>query len=283
MTARPGLQDYRQRQREETRLHVLAPLFIAALDGVKTPEQILLEREQAELLDRMIDRLKPPRMGLAVRYYYGIRCEPRSLEQVAVKFGVTRERIRQILNKACRILRRWILQKENPNWLRQLEDRERDRQRALDAASAARHAVRWSWLQEADRIATEARRVAEEAEQAKRRAQQARREYDYLYIEAHRVNALWPQELERRAELRRHELLMAEQRLHNNQRFEVEYAKKVKLEARLERVAKRNTERNPELASRAARLRWAEDDWLLWGVREQERRKRRRVVLVRSE
>jgi Sigma-70, region 4 len=115
------LMDHYQRKRQQEKLD--PQLFVATLEGVKTPEQILLEQEQAQHLERLIDRLQP-RTGLALRLHYGIRCEPMTYEQVSQVFGVTRGRIRQITAKGERILRRWMLREENPRRWREVEARE---------------------------------------------------------------------------------------------------------------------------------------------------------------
>jgi hypothetical protein len=151
--------DHLQRKRQLERLDDgAASLFIATLEGVKTPEQILLEKEQSQQIERLIDRL-PPRCGLAMRMRYGIQCEPMTLEQVAERFGVTRERIRQITAKGERLIRRWVLLEENPRRLREAEKREAEEQRAKNRANDER----WRREVEARQGEAEAAQAAYEA------------------------------------------------------------------------------------------------------------------------
>ena len=86
-----------------TILEVRVPpdLYIATLEGVKTPEQELMERERWQGLGLHIDTL-PARYARAVRLSYGIGCEPHTLEQIGDQFNVCRERARQIIAKGER-------------------------------------------------------------------------------------------------------------------------------------------------------------------------------------
>jgi len=189
--------DYYMRKYE--REHLPPPdLYIATLEGVKTPEQELLERERYKTLDRYIDDL-PPRKGLAIRLIYGIRCEPHTLEQAGDIFGVSRERIRQLVAEGERLLRYKILRKENPKrWheLRTAEQAKADaKQRQLNEEYAAARSAREA--QEArEREAWEAA-VRKAAAQLYARQQATR--YDIEYQEAHALNDQWDSELKRRA------------------------------------------------------------------------------------
>jgi hypothetical protein len=266
--------DYRQRQRENANVAKSAGLFVAALDGVKTPEQILLEREQAERLDRLIDQLKPPRLGLAVRYYYGIRCEPMTLERVADKFGVTKERVRQILHKAIRTLRHWILKADDPKVFR--EEREREREKAESRANTLRlEALRdteyeknahQEWEQTEEQRALRAKQLREmlaeqEAKQRARDKRLAEATFDYAYYEAHRLNALWERELERREDAGRLQVKRDEWRQQEERRFKKTATKEQKRLMKLEAKWKRRALK----AGKKARKLKSERDWLLVG------------------
>jgi hypothetical protein len=82
------------------------------LDHVLDPEADLFSKQLRQLLDRLINRLRP-REGLAIRYRYGIHSEPMKLHEIADRYGVTKERVRQIILKGLRQLRR-LLRREFP-------------------------------------------------------------------------------------------------------------------------------------------------------------------------
>lgn len=162
MTSPSARIDHLQRKRQLEKLDDGAvTLFIATLEGVKTPEQILLEKEQSQRLQQLIDRLQP-RTARVLRMKYGFGCEPMTLEQVAERFGVTRERIRQITAKGERLLRRWIWLEENPRRLREAEKREAEEQRARNRANDER----WRRDLELHQGEAEAARTARDIEQA---------------------------------------------------------------------------------------------------------------------
>lgn len=279
MTQTPSaMLDYRQRQRENANVAKSAGLFVAALDGVKTPEQILLEREQAERLDRLIDQLKPPRLGLAVRYYYGIRCEPMTLEQVGDKFGVTKERVRQILHKAIRTLRHWMLKADDRKRYLENLDREiaerRANERRLEAnreqEKVLAEQARLAWEEQnitAEERALRAKQLREmlaeqEAEQIVQAKRRAEREFDWAYVEAHRLNALWERELERREDAGRLQVKRDERRMQEERRFKKETA--TKEQKRLLRLEEKWKRRALKAAKKARKLK-SERDWLLVG------------------
>lgn len=252
MSSASAMKDHYQRRRQQEALD--PPLFIATLEGVKTPEQVLLEKEQSRRLERLIDELKPPRLGLAVRYRYGIGCEPMTLDEVGAKFNVTKERVRQIIAKGERILRRRMLQEENPKLLREMTEREEQEQRARGRVNAenrrleqevnrARHE---EWLA-AHGFELEQQREASRAafwtEYKRQQAELAKRDYDEAYREARIVNAKWDDELRRRENEKRLQAALAEQRRQDEKRFRVEQAKKQRLEARLEAKARLSVER----------------------------------------
>jgi RNA polymerase primary sigma factor len=72
------------------------------------PYEHLEEKTFTHLLDSLVGRLQP-REAAILRYRFGLDGGPeRTLEEVGEKFGVTRERIRQLQNLALRKLRRMI-------------------------------------------------------------------------------------------------------------------------------------------------------------------------------
>jgi len=188
--------DYYMRKYE--REHLPPPdLYIATLEGVKTPEQELLERERYKTLDHTIDDL-PPRVALAVRLVYGIRCEPHTLEQAGDIFNVSRERIRQIVAKGERLLRYKILRKENPRRWHKLRTAE---QAKVDAKQRQLDEKYFAWRSARD--AQEAREREARDEIARRVAafEHMRRQlvmYDIDYQEAHALNDKWDAEAARR-------------------------------------------------------------------------------------
>lgn len=69
------------------------------------PSQAVLFRDQREQLDQAIASLQP-REQTVLRLYFGLDGEgPMTLEQIGARFGVTRERIRQIKARALAKLR----------------------------------------------------------------------------------------------------------------------------------------------------------------------------------
>ena len=79
------------------------------------PAQLAYQRILQERVHQVLETL-PPREAQVIRLRYGIDGKPAlTLEEIAQKFGLTRERIRQIENKALRRLR-------HPSRTRQLRD-----------------------------------------------------------------------------------------------------------------------------------------------------------------
>jgi RNA polymerase primary sigma factor len=73
-----------------------------------SPYEQLEEKTVTDMLTEMIDRLQP-REASVLRFRFGLDGGPeRTLEEVGEKFGVTRERIRQLQNLALKKLRRMI-------------------------------------------------------------------------------------------------------------------------------------------------------------------------------
>jgi len=81
---------------------------IIADERASTPYQDLEEKTNADLVRKVINILDPREMTI-LRYRFGLDGGgEKTLEEVGEKFGVTRERIRQIQNVALRKLRRKI-------------------------------------------------------------------------------------------------------------------------------------------------------------------------------
>ena len=72
---------------------------------MESPEKMVNERELKEQIERSLDTLTP-REASVINMYYGLDGEEKiSLEEIADKFSLTRERVRQIKEKAIRRLR----------------------------------------------------------------------------------------------------------------------------------------------------------------------------------
>jgi RNA polymerase primary sigma factor len=81
-------------------------------EGAETPYAHLEEKTTTDMLREMILTL-PEREQIILRYRFGLDGEgEKTLEEVGAKFGVTRERIRQIQNLALQKLRKMIQKKE---------------------------------------------------------------------------------------------------------------------------------------------------------------------------
>lgn len=81
-------------------------------DNAETPYEQLEEKTVSSMLRDMVKTL-PPREATILTYRFGLDGGPeRTLEEVGQKFGVTRERVRQIQNIALHKLRRMIERRE---------------------------------------------------------------------------------------------------------------------------------------------------------------------------
>jgi RNA polymerase primary sigma factor len=69
-----------------------------------TPEEAFLDRRFSEVLEEIVDTLED-REAKVVRWYYGLNeRKPMTLAEIAERYGITRERVRQIKQKAlCRL------------------------------------------------------------------------------------------------------------------------------------------------------------------------------------
>lgn len=77
-----------------------------------TPYQELEEKTNTEMIRELVEQL-PEREAVILRYRFGLDGdEEKTLEEVGQKFGVTRERIRQLQNIALNRLRKMITKRE---------------------------------------------------------------------------------------------------------------------------------------------------------------------------
>jgi len=76
--------------------------FIEAIQP--SPEEIAFKNENRRYLDKYLDLLDP-RGSVCIKKYYGLYDGvPKTLEQIGREYGVTRERVRQIISKGTRKL-----------------------------------------------------------------------------------------------------------------------------------------------------------------------------------
>lgn len=71
------------------------------IEGHKTPEELVQDTEKKEVLQHAISTLTPRQERIIKMYFY----EDKTIAEIATTEGVTTERIRQIINRALRILR----------------------------------------------------------------------------------------------------------------------------------------------------------------------------------
>jgi DNA-binding CsgD family transcriptional regulator len=115
------LSESRQRAKHRERFDDYT--YEAMLQPPSTPEDDLLEHERWQIVERLMLRLTP-REEFVYRCKLGFGCDrPLSLEAIASKMSITRERVRQILNKAERKLRLWVAQTLDPERVRAELDR----------------------------------------------------------------------------------------------------------------------------------------------------------------
>jgi RNA polymerase primary sigma factor len=75
-------------------------------DWQPSPDAALLEESLQDEVDQMLATLKP-REAEVIRMYFGLRGNlPQTLEQIGERFQLTRERVRQLREKALKHLRR---------------------------------------------------------------------------------------------------------------------------------------------------------------------------------
>lgn len=78
------------------------------IDDSKGPQEIVEERETKRTLINYVNKLEP-RQCVVIKLRFGLEDgNPKTLEEVAKIYGVTRERIRQIEQKGLRKLK-WLI------------------------------------------------------------------------------------------------------------------------------------------------------------------------------
>ena len=68
-------------------------------------DNLLIKESLAQEIERSLLTL-PDRERLIIKHYFGIGCKQRTLEEIGMEHGLTRERVRQIKEKAIRKLRK---------------------------------------------------------------------------------------------------------------------------------------------------------------------------------
>ena len=87
-------------------------------DDGPTPQDIIEEKASRERLLKYISKLSP-REQIVIRMRYGLDDGIiRTLDEIGQKYGVTRERIRQVETKALKKLKRFIIQKDGVRYIR---------------------------------------------------------------------------------------------------------------------------------------------------------------------
>lgn len=76
-------------------------------DPGPSPEDVAIQQSNEKILLRYINKLSP-REQVVILYRFGFMGTSETLEQIGQRFGVSRERIRQVEKKALEKLRRYI-------------------------------------------------------------------------------------------------------------------------------------------------------------------------------
>jgi RNA polymerase primary sigma factor len=80
--------------------------LLDVLTNVDSPiaDKMLIDESLSKEIDRTLATLTERERDI-IRYFFGIACQEMTLEEIGEKFGLTRERVRQIKEKAIRRLR----------------------------------------------------------------------------------------------------------------------------------------------------------------------------------
>jgi RNA polymerase primary sigma factor len=80
--------------------------LLDVLTNVDSPvaDKMLIDESLSKEIDRALTTLTERERDI-IRYFFGIGCQEMTLEEIGEKFGLTRERVRQIKEKAIRRLR----------------------------------------------------------------------------------------------------------------------------------------------------------------------------------
>jgi RNA polymerase primary sigma factor len=80
--------------------------LLDVLTNIDSPiaDKLLIDESLAKEIDRALTTLTERERDI-IRYFFGIGCQEMTLEEIGEKFGLTRERVRQIKEKAIRRLR----------------------------------------------------------------------------------------------------------------------------------------------------------------------------------
>ena len=146
--------DYYRRKHERKNLDSYAASMVM-FDPVTTPEQELIARQLSQRISDLTNEM-PARVCRVVRMYYGIGCEPHTLDQVGEQIGVTRERVRQLRYKGEQFLKRKLFKDLRP-----------DQYRAWQTEQTA--ALRREQQQQREREEAYQKRVAEAVERERER------------------------------------------------------------------------------------------------------------------
>ena len=75
-------------------------------DPGPTPEELALLTDRHNLLNEYLNTYLTPRENDVIRMRFGFDCPRLTLQEIGDRFGITRERVRQIEDKALRKLRK---------------------------------------------------------------------------------------------------------------------------------------------------------------------------------
>ena len=74
-------------------------------DDSPIADSTLINESLNKEIDRALDSMLQEREREIIKMFFGIGCQEMTLEEIGDKFGLTRERVRQIKEKAIRKLR----------------------------------------------------------------------------------------------------------------------------------------------------------------------------------